>query len=616
VRTAGACPPARHEAIRQQARQYPDRLALVCGAQRLNYGELEARANQLANLLIDRGAGPDVPVAVCLPPGVDLVISLLAVIKAGGCYVPLDPQIPADRATFILDDAGVVLMIADSRVPGTITSGTSGRPVIRLDSDADREVISSYATSHPVDPVGEDRLGYILYTSGSTGVPKGVAVLESAVANLLRAVTRFVSLQPGDAALFTSAATFDISTVEIFLPLMSGGHVVIATRDQARTPNELVRLIDQHEVCLAQATPSAWRSLAEALAQGGRRDRLQVVTGGESLPGDLAARLCEVAGRVVNGYGPTETTIYSTMTEITRPGNDITIGRPIDGTQIYLVDQHDRLVPVGVPGEILIGGRGVARGYLNLPGTTAERFIDNPFSPDDSAVLYRSGDLARWRPDGSLHFLGRIDNQMKVRGYRIEPGEVESRLNAHPDVVASVVRAREFGPGDKRLMAFVVTADGAPTDTARLRDWCAKSLPEYMVPAIYLSLPELPLTRSGKLDEQSLPDPTQVCDDRAADHVEPRNAAERAVARTWRRALWLDEVSIHDNFFDLGGDSLIAIQVLLQLQREFVMDVPIRAIFGFPTIAELAAELVKARSTGRFEVPSSGPVDAVAEASR
>ncbi|MGH8916983.1 MAG: AMP-binding protein, partial [Actinomycetes bacterium] len=316
-------PPARHEAIRQQAQRHPDRLALVCGARRLSYGELETRANQLANLLIDRGIGPDVPVAVCLPPGVDLVVSLLAVIKAGGCYVPLDPQLPADRVTFMLADADVALTIAAAQVPGIGAWATSGRPVIRLDSAADRHAISSRASTLALDPVGPDRLGYILYTSGSTGVPKGVAVLESAVANLLRAVTRFVPVQPGEAALFTSAATFDISTVEIFLPLLSGGHVVIATRDQARTPNDLVRLIDQHEVCLAQATPSAWRYLAEALAPGGRRDRLQVITAGETLPGDLAARLCEVAGRVVNGYGPTETTIYSTMTEIAHPGGDI-----------------------------------------------------------------------------------------------------------------------------------------------------------------------------------------------------------------------------------------------------------------------------------------------------
>ncbi|MCL7458335.1 non-ribosomal peptide synthetase [Micromonospora echinofusca] len=599
--------PERHRAVSEQARQEPTRLAVICGEQRLTYGELDARSNRLAHLLADRGVGADVRVALCLPPGIDLVVGMLAVLKAGGCYLPVDPGFPSARIAFLLDDADVAVVLGDDATPA---AATAGRPVVRLGTQQAREQLAAWPETPPADPSDTGRLGYILYTSGSTGEPKGVAVPEAAVGNLLRSVGRYVTLGPGDTALASSAPIFDISTIEIFLPLVNGARVVVATRDQSRSPAEMVRLIDAYDVRFVQATPTAWRPLTDALTAGGRRERLQALTGGEPLTPDLAARMTAVAGQVINGYGPTETTIYSTFARITDPA-DVTIGGPVDDTTLYVVDARDRLVPAGVPGELLIGGRGVARGYLNRPELTGQLFVPDTWGPaTPGGTVYRTGDLVWWAPDGRLRPIGRIDAQLKVRGHRIEPREVEARLDAHPDVTACVVRAREFGPDDTRLVAFVVTRDGRPLSLADLRAWCADTLPEYLVPTVCLTLSELPRTGTGKLDERALPDAARIragltsTPDPEHGRVEPRTAAERAVARIWREALWADELGVHDDFFELGGDSLVATQVTLRLQQEFVLDVPIRAIFQHPTVSELAAALVRARRAGGFEFPA------------
>ena len=329
-------PNPRHGAVREWARREPDRLAAVHGTQRLTYGELDQRADALADLLVTYGVGPDVAVAVCLPPGFDLVVAQLAVLKAGGCYLPVDPGYPAARIAFLLDDAAVrvVLAAADATVP-------ANRPVIRLGSATDQDQFVPAPARGPDRPADRSRLGYLLYTSGSTGEPKGVAVTEAAVSRLLEAVGRLVSVRPGDAVLVSSLAAFDISTVEIYLPLLNGGYLVIADRDQVRAPDELALLIDEHRVRLAQATPSAWWALAEALAPGGRREWLQVVASGEPLVPNLAGRLLSVAGKVFNGYGPTETTIYSSVADVTA-ANEVTAGEPVDGTVLYVVDEHDR----------------------------------------------------------------------------------------------------------------------------------------------------------------------------------------------------------------------------------------------------------------------------------
>ena len=605
-RVAADPPRLRYEGVREWARREPDRLAAVHGSRRLTYGELDQRADALADLLVTYGVGPDIAVAVCLPPGFDLVVAQLAVLKAGGCYLPVDPGYPAARIAFLLDDAAVRVVLA-----ATNAAVPADRPVIRLGTAAGQELIASAPARGPDKPADQARLGYLLYTSGSTGEPKGVAVTEAAVGRLLTAVSRLVSVQPGDAVLVSASTAFDISTVEIYLPLLNGGYLVIADRDQVRAPDELARLIDEHRVRLVQATPSAWWALAEALAPGGRRDWLRVFAVGEPLLPTLAGRLLAVAGKVFNGYGPTETTIYSTIADITAAG-EVTVGEPVDGTVLHVVDEHDRPVPAGIPGELLIGGLNVARGYLSRPALTAERFVPDVWQPAGAgqpATVYRTGDLVWWAPDGRLRVLGRIDQQVKVRGYRIEPGEVEARLNDHPDVVASAVRAREFGPGDTRLVAFVVTARDKAMPLRELRDWCAQTLPDYLVPTVCLTLPRLPLTGSGKIDDRSLPGPEEILarppDDPApggTDLVQPRTAAERAVARIWQKALWADDLDVHDDFFAMGGDSLLATQVTHELRREFLLEVPIQAIFRFPTIAELAAAVVAGRAAGKVDV--------------
>ncbi len=400
--------------------------------------------------------------------------------------------------------------------------------------------------------------------------------------------------------LFTTSATFDIAGVEVFLPLITGGRIIGANQDRIHNPPALVELIDRHAVTLVQATPSALRPLLDAL--GDRPRALEIFAAGEALPADLAARMLRTGTRVLNGYGPTETTVYASVAEITDTTGIIPIGRPTAGTELYVVDDTDRPVPVGVPGELLIGGAGVARGYLGRDDLTAERFTGNPFA---DGQVYRTGDLVRWLPDGNLEFLGRLDHQVKVRGFRIELGEIEAALLAHEDVDSCAVTVREDVPGEKTLVAYVVPVPGRPAPgIGALRDWCGRTLPGYMVPGTYVFLDRMPLTTSGKTDRKALPAPDGERTGLEAEFIAPRTPAERAVARVWAETLYADEVGAQDDFFDLGGDSLTATRVALRLQEDFGLEIPVRTLFTYSTVESLAGALTVARRTGAF--PAGG----------
>ncbi|MGW6567234.1 non-ribosomal peptide synthetase [Streptomyces sp. NPDC054975] len=593
------------ELVAEQARRTPDAVAVVFGAEEVTYGELDARADRLAHHLRGLGAGPDVPVGVCLERGPELIVALLAVLRSGAAYVPLDPQHPVDRLRFVLQDTAAPVVVTQE----SLRERLSG-PRTLVAVDTDREAIAAAGAAGeaagavaPEAHATPEHLAYVLYTSGSTGTPKGVAVTRGGFLTLLAGMRETFPAPACERVLFTTSATFDIAGVEVFLPLITGGRIIGATQDQIHTPHALVELIDRHAVTLVQATPSALRPLLDAL--GDRPRALEIFAAGEALPAELAARMLRVATRVLNGYGPTETTVYASVAEITDTTGVIPIGRPTAGTRLYVVDDTDRPVPVGVPGELLVGGAGVARGYLGREDLTAERFGANPFA---EGRVYRTGDLVRWLPGGELEFLGRLDHQVKVRGFRIELGEIEAALLAHADVEACVVTVREdvpgAAPGEKALVAYVVPAPGATPGIGALRDWGGRTLPGYMVPGAYVFLDRLPLTTSGKTDRTALPAPDGERTGLEAEFVAPRTPAERAVARVFAEALWADEVGAHDDFFDLGGDSLTATRVALKLQEEFGLEIPVRALFTHSTVESLARALTAARRAGAF--PAGG----------
>lgn len=574
-----------------QADRTPDAVAVVFGDEEVTYRELDARSGRLARHLRGLGVGRDVPVGVCLDRGTELVVALLAVLKAGGAYVPLDPEHPVERLAFVLGDAAAPVVVTRESLRGRLAD--AGPALVAVDTD--REAIAAgdgdtAPTRAPLRGAGPDDLAYVLYTSGSTGAPKGVAVTVGSLVNLLYGMRDTFPAPESERVLFTTSAAFDIAGVEVFLPLITGGRIIGADREQVHAPRALAELVDRHAVTLAQATPSAWRPLLDAL--GDTRRELTVFTAGEALPAELAARMLRAGRRVVNGYGPTETTVYATLAEIREAAGPIPIGRPTPNTEVSVVDAHGRPVPVGVPGELLIGGAGVARGYPNRPDLTAERFAGG---------VYRTGDLVRWLPDGNLEFLGRLDHQVKIRGFRVEPGEIEAALLAHEGVEACVATVRDDAvPGERTLVAYCVPAAGHTLGVTALREWCGRTLPGYMVPAVFVFLDALPLTGSGKTDRTALPAPDGGRSGLEAEFLAPRNAAERAVARAWAEALWADEVGARDDFFDLGGDSLIATRVALRLQEEFGLEIPVRAMFTCTTVESLAKALMTVRRGGEW----------------
>ncbi|WP_406148854.1 non-ribosomal peptide synthetase [Streptomyces sp. NBC_01012] len=586
--------------VAEQAGRTPEAVAVVFGAEEITYQELDHRVDRLAHHLRGLGAGPDVPVAVCLERGPELIVALLAVLRSGAAYVPLDPQHPAARLEFVLRDTAAPVVVTQESLRGLLSAGDAPRPRTLVAVDTDRAAIAASAVVEPAAAAGPEHLAYVLHTSGSTGTPKGVAVTRGGLHNLLCGMRDTFPGPAGERVLFTTSATFDIAAVEVFLPLITGGRIIGADQDQIHNPPALVELVDRHAVTLVQATPSALRPLLDAL--GDRPRALEILAAGEALPAGLAARMLRVCTRLLNGYGPTETTVYASVAEITDTTGAIPIGRPTAGTELYVVDDADRPVPVGVPGELLVGGAGVARGYLGRDDLTAERFTANPFA---AGRLYRTGDLVRWLPGGELEFLGRLDDQVKVRGFRIELGEIEAALLAHADIGSCAVTVREDIPGERTLVAYAVPVTGRPAPgVGALRDWCGRTLPSYMVPGTYVCLDRLPLTTSGKTDRNALPAPDGGRGGLEAEFIAPRTSAERAVARVWAQTLYADEVGAQDDFFDLGGDSLTATRVALRLQEDFGMEIPVRTLFTYPTVESLAGALTVARRTGAF--PAGG----------
>ena len=576
-----------HQLFAEQTERTPDAVALIFGQERLTYRELNRRADLLAAYLYRLGVGPEGLVGVCMERSIEMVVGLLGILKAGGAYVPLDPAYPSERLAFMLEDARLGVLLTQERLVETLPGHTA--QVIRLDSDW--HLIETPGDAPPNAPATSDNLAYVIYTSGSTGKPKGVAITHRSAVTLVHWASEQFSAEELSGVLAGTSIIFDLSVFELFVPLSVGGAVILA-----ENALQLPELPAAGEVRLINTVPSA---MTELIRTNSVPETVRVINlAGEPLARKLVQQIHAQTNveRVLNLYGPSEDTTYTTCGMMERDKErGVTIGRPIAETQIYLLDEQLQPVPVGVIGELCIGGEGLARGYLGRPELTAEKFIANPFSSAPGMRLYRTGDLARYLPDGQIDFLGRADHQVKLRGFRIELGEIEAVLSQHPSVHQSIVMVHEDAQGEKRLVAYIVNAE-APAVPHELRSFVKQKLPAYMVPHVFVTLAELPLTPNGKVDRRALPAPDAPGEELSGSGDDaPRTPTQEMLAGIWCEVLGLKQVNLSDNFFDLGGHSLLATQLSSRLKEAFRVELPLRKIFETPLLLELAELIDEAR---------------------
>lgn len=590
--------------IDETTRNFRDQIAVVAPDRCLTYGELEDASNRLSHHLIEHDVLSGDLVGLCVDRNADMMVALLAILKAGAAYLPLDPQYPAGRSRYILSDAGVKCLLTTADIWATLEmdGGANGLRTILLDQQ--QHHVQPLPSVRPPVRVKPGSACYTIYTSGSTGHPKGVVIPHRALVNFLWSMARSPGLCAADVLLAVTTISFDIAALELFLPLIKGARVLIAPQSAAGDAAELRRLFDSGKVTMLQATPATWRMLLDAGWSGCAG--LKVLCGGEALPGRLADQLLGMGAELWNLYGPTETTIWSTLyridTEQTAADADLVpIGRPIANTEIYILDSNRRPVPIGVPGDLYIGGDGLALGYHGRAELTAEKFVIHPFSGRVEDRLYQTGDVARYRPNGDIEFLGRGDQQLKIRGFRIETGEVEAVLTTHPGIRQAAVVAAGGDDEGRHLVAYLV---GEAVPPAQLRDWAGQRLPDYMVPSLYLHLDSLPLTANHKVDRKALPAPGIDAGARSATYIAPGNEIETVMARVWQDILGVTRIGIHDDFFELGGHSLKAIRSISMLHRETGIPLTLMDVFRHPTIESLA-KVVGDRSQAQWESTKS-----------
>jgi amino acid adenylation domain-containing protein len=570
-----------HKLIELQVQRTPNAIAVTYKNQKLTYQELNQKANQLAHHLLAIGVQPEQLVGICVERSLDMLVGLLGILKAGAAYVPIDPSYPRDRIEYMLSDSQAQILITQGSLIAQEYSG------IIISLDGDRENFTQQAIYNPDVLIDSNQLAYVIYTSGSTGKPKGVQVLHKGVTNFLLSMQNIQILSPDDVLVAVTTICFDIAVLELYLPLLVGAKVAIASRDVARDAMQLRQLIDSEQATCLQATPSTWRMLLEVGWQGGKH--FKVLCGGENLPLPLANSLASYNGFVWNLYGPTEATVWATISQVKSGDRSVSIGRPLANTQLYILDEQLQPVPIGVAGELHIGGVQVARGYLHRPDLTAERFIPDPFNKHPDARLYKTGDRVRYLADGAIEYLGRIDFQVKLRGFRIELGEIESALLQHPTVNQAVAIVDRQQSGSDRLVAYVICNSGFEVSISELRSFLKENLPDYMVPATFMILDSFPLTQNGKIDRRALPKPERSQNSQDINHTNyPQDELELRIAQIWQRLLGIKSLSTHDNFFELGGHSLLAIRLSAQLEEIVGYPVPIMSIFQSPTIADLA----------------------------
>ena len=574
-----------------QAARTPDATALLFEDQSLSYATLNRQANRIAHHLIGLGIGPEDRVALCVPRSLEMVAGLLGILKAGAAYLPLDPGYPAERLQFMLDDARPRAAVTTSTILADHVLGAGGRPCLLLDSMAalDQAPCHDPRDTERTTPLTPRNAAYVIYTSGSTGRPKGVVVEHASLRNLLAWMTSDYPLSPADKVLGRTSISFDAAVWELLLPLISGAAVELMSAEAARYPSEMLRFCAERKVTVLQLVPSLLGSLTDPAEPGTCR---MVFAGGEPLQASQVGTLRSIAAEGANLYGPTETTIQCVSASWRAMRDDqqpVPIGRPIWNTQAYVLDHALRPVPAGVAGELYIAGAGLARGYLDRPGLTAERFVACPFGPA-GARMYRTGDLARWRADGVLDFLGRADQQVKVRGFRVELGEIESALAHQPGIGQAAVITRIDGAGQTQLVGYGAPAPAGtrtPPDPASLRRALGRMLPDHMVPAAVMVLDRLPLTQNGKLDRRALPAPEYG----SGEGRVPQTPQERVLASLFADALGLEQVPVDASFFDLGGHSLLAVRLVSRVRSQLRAELTVRDVFEAPTVAKLAARL-------------------------
>jgi amino acid adenylation domain-containing protein len=594
-----ACVP---QLVARQAAATPEAVALAAGDQTCTYRELNRRANQVAHYLQTLGVQPGVLVGLCVERSFDMVVGLLGILKAGGAYVPLDPGYPPDRLAFMLNDAQAPVLVTQQRLISRLPSGVAR--VVLL--DADTAVLAQQSEAEPALSATASDLAYVIYTSGSTGRPKGVQITHESLLNLLFWHRRAFAVTPSDRATQLTSPAFDATGWELW-PYLTAGASVYLLDEESRVVPELCRdFLLSHGISIT-FLPTALAESVMALEWPSTTSLRYLLTGADALRHYPSPSL---PFALINNYGPTEATVVAAFGRVfptERVAIPPSIGRPIANTQIYLLDEHLRQVPIGTPGELCIGGAGLAKGYLNQPELTAEKFIPHPWSSEPGARLYKTGDLARYLPDGQIAFMGRIDHQVKIRGYRIEPDEIMSVLNEQPAVQMSLVIAREDTPGDKRLVAYVVPVPGAHITAGSLREMLAKRLPDYMVPATFVLLEALPVTPNGKVDRAALPAPGAT--NTLQDVVEalPSTPIQKRLNGIVAPLLGLEQVGIDDNIFLLGGTSLMGTQVIVRVAEAFGVELPLRTLFESPTIRLLSVEIERC-IVARLEMMSDDEV--------
>jgi amino acid adenylation domain-containing protein len=617
-----------HELFERQVERTPDAIALVFESQQLTYRELNSIANQLAHYLRKQGVGPEVMVGICVTRSVEMVVGILGILKAGGAYVPLDPQYPRERLAFMLGDAQVSVLLTQRRVLEGGIEDRRSKPALReaegmADGDSrfsifdpriqvacldrDWEDIARESQDNPPRLTTPDNLVYVIYTSGSTGTPKGTLISHHNVVRLFYATHSWFHFNANDVWTLFHSYAFDFSVWELWGALLNGGRLVIVSSEVNRSPEEFYDLLRRERVTVLNQTPGAFRLLMEAEQSIPDCNSLAlrlIIFGGESL--DVQSlrpwfkRHGDQEPQLVNMYGITETTVHVTYraikeTDVQSRGSSL-IGVPLPDLELHILDQNRQLVPVGVPGELYVGGSGLARGYLNRAELTAERFVIHPFDHREGRRLYKSGDLVRRLSNGELEYLGRFDNQVKIRGFRIELGEIEAVLSQHPEVRQLVVMAREDVPGDKRLVAYVVSDPKKMPTSSELRNFLRERLPDYMLPSSFVFLETLPLTPNGKVDRKALPVPDQMRLGLTEPFASPRTPAEEQLAAIWRELLRRDQVGIRDSFFELGGHSLLLMQLASRITDAFQVRIPLRVLFDRSTIEEMVSAILERRA--------------------
>ncbi|MTJ51844.1 amino acid adenylation domain-containing protein [Anabaena sp. UHCC 0253] len=570
-----------HQLFEDQVIKTPNAVAVVFENQQLTYQELNQKANQLANYLKTLGVKTETLVGICVERSLEMVIGLLGILKAGGAYVPIDPNYPAERIAYMLSDANVQILISQK----SLLSSLSAHQTKIISLDQDWEIINQQNSENPDSEIKPKNLAYIIYTSGSTGKPKGVQIEHQGVVNFLTTMSQQPGITEKDTLNAVTTICFDIAGLEIYLPLIVGAKVIVVSREIATDGNRLLKQMQESGVTVMQATPATWQMLLSA-GLSTEKLKIKVLCGGEALTTELANQLLGTGAELWNVYGPTETTIWSMVKQVEKIDDVaiIPIGKPIANTELYILDSYLKPVPIGVSGELHIGGDGLARGYLNRPELTAERFINSPFNPEQK--IYKTGDLARYLSDGNIEYLGRIDHQVKIRGFRIELGEIEAVINDYIQINQSVAIAKADKLGNQNLVAYLLVKDGF--ELQELRNFLKSQLPDYMIPSGFVILESFPLTPNGKIDRKALPEPEFTRENLQQSYQAPRTASEVILCEIFSELLNINPVGVQDNFFDLGGHSLLAVRLMALIQDRFKINLPLAILFQSPTVEQLA----------------------------